>query len=57
VVTLSFDTVNLSTPILHNDLVRVEGRLVRVGSSSMVVQVKCFRHDVGAAATLACVVY
>jgi len=37
--------VDLSFPILHNDLVRLEGRLVRVGNSIMVVEVQCFRHD------------
>ncbi len=46
VVTLSFDRVDLTVPILHNDLVRIEARCIKVGSSSIVVKVDCFRHDV-----------
>ena len=44
-VTLSFDRVDLSHPILHQDLVRLEGQLVFVGNSSMIVEVKVYRQD------------
>ena len=43
VVTLSFDRVDLIEPILHLDLVRLDGQLVSVGRSSMVIEVKCYR--------------
>jgi acyl-CoA hydrolase len=45
VVTLAFDRVDLSHPILHQDLVRAEGRVVSVGRSSMVVHVRAYRQD------------
>jgi len=48
VVTLSFDRVDLMEPILHLDLVRLDGQLVSVGRSSMVVEVKCYRKDLAA---------
>ena len=37
----------ISRPVLHNDLVRAEGRLVDKGRSSMNVFVEVFRQDVG----------
>ncbi|MDH4224473.1 MAG: acyl-CoA thioesterase [Deltaproteobacteria bacterium] len=40
VATLSFDRVDLTHAILHQDLVRLEGRLISVGRSSMVVDVR-----------------
>jgi len=43
VVTLSFDRVDLMEPILHLDLIRLDGQLVAVGRSSMVIEVKCYR--------------
>ena len=45
VVTLSFDQVDLTYPILHQDLVRLEGQLAAVGNSSMVIHVQGFRMD------------
>ena len=45
VVTLSFDRVELTQPILHEDLVRLEGSLAHVGNSSMMVAVEVFRQD------------
>ena len=45
VVTLSFDRVDLPYPILHQDLVRLEGQLVAVGNSSMIVHVQVYRQD------------
>lgn len=45
VVTLSFDRVDLTFPILHQDLVRLEGQLVSVGNSSMIVHVQVYRQD------------
>lgn len=44
--TVSIDRVDLINPILHTDLIRVEGKVVSVGSSSMVIHVKAFRHDI-----------
>jgi len=46
VVTLSFDRVDLLKPVLQLDLVRLEGRLIFVGNSSMVVEIKGFRHTI-----------
>jgi acyl-CoA thioesterase 11/acyl-coenzyme A thioesterase 9 len=48
VVTLSFDRVDLMEPILHLDLIRLDGQLVSVGRSSMVIEVKCYRKDLAA---------
>ena len=45
VATLMFDSVRMLRPALHNDIVRVEGELLRTGQSSMVVEVKAFRRD------------
>ncbi|MCZ6554039.1 MAG: hypothetical protein O7A67_09605 [SAR324 cluster bacterium] len=48
VATLSFDRVDLIYPILHQDLIRLEGQLVRVGKSSMTIEVKGYRKDLAA---------
>ncbi len=45
-VTLSFDRVDLILPIMHADLIRLEGRLAAVGNSSMMVEVDVFRQDI-----------
>lgn len=45
VVTLSFDRVDLVHPLVHMDLVRLEGRVVQVGNSSMMVAVNVTRQD------------
>ena len=45
VVTLAFDRVELTYPILHQDLVRLEGKMAAVGSSSMTVHVQGYRMD------------
>ncbi len=45
VVTLSFDRVDLVHPIIHLDLVRLEGQVVDVGRSSMMVGVTVTRQD------------
>mmetsp|Transcript_35592 Transcript_35592/g.36297 ORF Transcript_35592/g.36297 Transcript_35592/m.36297 type:complete len:372 (+) Transcript_35592:37-1152(+) len=45
VATVSFDHVELIMPVCHMDLVRVEGRLVSVGSSSLVVRVIAYKED------------
>ena len=45
VVTLAFDRVELTQPILHQDLVRLEGEVVAVGNSSMTILVQGFRQD------------
>lgn len=44
--TISFDRVDLLKPVYHGDLVRLEGELVMIGTSSMAVQVKGYRHDI-----------
>ena len=45
VVTLSFDRVDLVHPIVHLNLVRLDGRVVQVGRSSMMVAVDVTRQD------------
>jgi acyl-CoA hydrolase len=45
VATLSFDRVDLTYPILHQDLVRLDGELVSVGHSSMIIEVQGYRKD------------
>lgn len=45
VVTLSFDRVELVRPIVHLDLVRLEGQVVNVGRSSIMVEVDVTRQD------------
>jgi len=45
VATVSFDHVHLRMPICHTDLVRVEGRLVHVGASSLVVRVVAYKQQ------------
>lgn len=45
VTTLSFDRVDLTYPILHLDLVRLDGNIVSVGNSSMLICVQGYRKD------------
>ncbi|MDH4247459.1 MAG: hypothetical protein OEW39_06560 [Deltaproteobacteria bacterium] len=45
VVTLSFDRVELSHPIFHQDMVRLEGQVVAMGRSSIMVAVDVYRQD------------
>lgn len=45
VVTLAFDRVDLTFPIHHQELIRLEGRVAAVGNSSIMVRVRCFRRD------------
>ena len=44
-VTLSFDRVDLIHPILHQDLVRLDGSMLAVGRSSMQVLIRGSRKD------------
>jgi acyl-CoA hydrolase len=44
-VTLSFDRVDLTQPVLHADLIRLDARMAHVGHSSMMVEVEVFRQD------------
>lgn len=44
-VTLSFDRVDLTQPVLHADLIRLDGRIASVGRSSMMIEVEVFRQD------------
>eukprot|EP00761_Pharyngomonas_kirbyi_P003179 gb/GECH01003183.1/.p1 GENE.gb/GECH01003183.1/~~gb/GECH01003183.1/.p1 ORF type:complete len:379 (+),score=119.71 gb/GECH01003183.1/:1-1137(+) len=46
VATVAFSHVNLEKPVMHQDLVRLEGELARVGSSSMIVFIRVFRQDI-----------
>mmetsp|Transcript_11402 Transcript_11402/g.23088 ORF Transcript_11402/g.23088 Transcript_11402/m.23088 type:complete len:328 (+) Transcript_11402:401-1384(+) len=46
VATVSVDRVDLLVPLCHMDLVRVEGEIVSVGASSMIVAVKVLKHDI-----------
>lgn len=41
-VMLRLDRIDLTRVICHMDLVRIEGRMVEVGRSSMVIEVRCF---------------
>ncbi|KAJ8902264.1 hypothetical protein NDN08_006671 [Rhodosorus marinus] len=43
--TVSFDRVDILVPICHGDLVRVEGQVVLVGSSSITIHVEAKKHD------------
>lgn len=45
VATVSFDRVDMLKPILHLDLVTTHGRVVSVGASSIVVEVRVTRED------------
>ena len=45
VTTLSFDRVDLVYPIHHMDLVRLDGNMVAVGNSSMLICVQGYRKD------------
>eukprot|EP00188_Purpureofilum_apyrenoidigerum_P005456 Plantae.Rhodophyta-Purpureofilum_apyrenoidigerum.ctg711.p1 GENE.Plantae.Rhodophyta-Purpureofilum_apyrenoidigerum.ctg711~~Plantae.Rhodophyta-Purpureofilum_apyrenoidigerum.ctg711.p1 ORF type:complete len:358 (-),score=70.21 Plantae.Rhodophyta-Purpureofilum_apyrenoidigerum.ctg711:61-1134(-) len=44
--TVSFDRVDLIVPIVHMDLVRVDGKIATVGSSSITIRVEAQRHDI-----------
>jgi acyl-CoA hydrolase len=44
-VTLSFDRVDLTEPVLHGDLIRLDANLANMGRSSMMVEVQVFRQD------------
>lgn len=46
-VLLRFDRIDLTRRIRHMDLVRVEGRLIEVGQSSLVIEVHCFTRGPG----------
>jgi acyl-CoA hydrolase len=46
-VLLRLDRVDLTRRIRHMDLVRVEGRLIEVGQSSMVIEVRCLARSPG----------
>ncbi|CAI5747481.1 unnamed protein product [Peronospora destructor] len=46
VATISFDRVDLVKPVLHGDLVRVEGEVIGLSNSSMAVQVSGYRYDI-----------
>ena len=45
VTTLSFDRVDLVYPILHLDLIQLDGHLLSVGNSSMLIAVQGYRKD------------
>lgn len=41
------DRIDLTRVICHNDLVRIEGRMVEVGRSSMVIEARCYNKRPG----------
>ncbi|TMW55722.1 hypothetical protein Poli38472_010604 [Pythium oligandrum] len=45
IATISFDRVDLIKPVFHGDLVRIEGEVISLGSSSIAIQCCGFRHD------------
>ncbi|MBI3991844.1 MAG: acyl-CoA thioesterase [Candidatus Lambdaproteobacteria bacterium] len=45
VTTLSFDRVDLVYPILHLDLIQLDGNILAVGNSSMLIAVQGYRKD------------
>lgn len=45
VLTVSFDRVDMARPILHGDFVRLDGRIVSVGRTSMTVEVRVYTED------------
>jgi acyl-CoA hydrolase len=46
-VLLRLDRIDLTRHIRHMDLVRVEGRLIEVGQSSLVIETRCFTRGPG----------
>ncbi len=46
-VLLRLDRIDMTRRIRHMDLVRVEGRLIEVGNSSMVIETRCFSRAPG----------
>jgi acyl-CoA hydrolase len=40
VATISIDRVDIKSPIAHGDLLRMEGEVIHIGRSSMVIQVR-----------------
>ncbi|KNC49007.1 ATP-binding Cassette superfamily protein [Thecamonas trahens ATCC 50062] len=45
VATVNFDSVQITCPILHGDMVRMDGQVVRVGSSSMLVEIRVYKWE------------
>ncbi|TMW55720.1 hypothetical protein Poli38472_010602 [Pythium oligandrum] len=45
IATVSFDRVDTVQPILHGDMVRVEGEVISVGNSSLSIQCSGYRLD------------
>ncbi|TYZ58068.1 hypothetical protein PybrP1_010720 [[Pythium] brassicae (nom. inval.)] len=45
VVTVAFDAFKLLRPVFHGDFIRLEGRAISIGNSSMVCQVSVYRQD------------
>ncbi|KAG7392113.1 hypothetical protein PHYPSEUDO_002337 [Phytophthora pseudosyringae] len=45
VATISIDRVDIKRPIAHGDLLRMEGEVINIGRSSMVLQMTGYRFD------------
>lgn len=45
IATVSFDRVDLTSPVFQGDLIRLEGQIIHVGNSSMMIQISGYRHD------------
>ncbi|KAL3660414.1 hypothetical protein V7S43_014567 [Phytophthora oleae] len=45
VATISIDRVNIKSPIYHGDLLRMEGEVLNIGRSSIVIQMTGYRFD------------
>jgi acyl-CoA hydrolase len=49
IVTVSIDRVDMKSPIAHGDLIRLEGEVINMGRSSLVVQISGYSFDLGQA--------
>ncbi|KAH7472128.1 Protein VdlD [Phytophthora ramorum] len=45
VATISIDRVDIQSPIAHGDLLRMEGEVINIGRTSLVVQMTGYRYD------------
>ncbi|KAG6953563.1 hypothetical protein JG688_00012762 [Phytophthora aleatoria] len=42
----ALESLNMASPIMHGDVVRLEGELINIGRSSLTLQVTGYRHDI-----------
>ncbi|KAG2835400.1 hypothetical protein PC113_g20227 [Phytophthora cactorum] len=43
---IALESLNMASPIMHGDVVRLEGELINIGRSSLTLQVTGCRHDI-----------